>query len=134
MSVCLSVCAYICLSVCLCLCLSVCMCLCLSVYVPVSVCLCVCLSVFLSVYLCVCVSVYVCLCVCVCAAAVSSSSSLVFYVSVGGVCATIVLTALFVFICYVRSRPPTAQSSRLRSVYSTLLTRGQQPLQTTQSQ
>jgi len=130
MSVCLSVYAYICLSVCLCLCLclSVCMCLCLSV------CVSVCLSVSLSVYLCVCVSVYVCLCVCVCAAAVSSSSSLVFYVSVGGVCATIVLTALFVFICYVRSRPPTAQSSRLRSVYSTLLTRGQQPLQTTQSQ
>jgi len=130
MSVCLSVCAYICLSVSVPMSVCVCACVCLSV----SVCLCVCLSVSLSVYLCVCVSVYVCLCVCVCAAAVSSSSSLVFYVSVGGVCATIVLTALFVFICYVRSRPPTAQSSRLRSVYSTLLTRGQQPLQTTQSQ
>jgi len=125
LSVC--VCAYVCLSVCAYVCL--CMCLCLSVCV--SVCLCLCL------YISVCVCVYVCLCVCVCAAAVSSSSSsssLVFYVSVGGVCATIVLTALFVFICYVRSRPPTAQSSRLRSVYSTLLTRGQQPLQTTQSQ
>jgi len=52
--------------------------------------------------------------VCLAVDSTQSDSSLVFYVSVSGVCCTIVLTALFVFICYVRSRSRPPTSRRLR--------------------